>query len=201
MKTPNDLYEIERRLHGQYKFICGVDEAGRGPLAGPVVAAAVILPNGVEIEGLDDSKKLSEKNRERLFPIVCKTALFWGVGQADEDEIDELNILRATMLAMQRAVQALRAIPEFCLVDGNRMPDLPCPGKAVIGGDGLVAGIAAASIIAKVTRDRFMCDLDASYPQFGFARHKGYPTKAHYLAIEQFGTTPCHRRSFLKGRI
>ena len=201
MKTPNDLYEIERRLHGQYKFICGVDEAGRGPLAGPVVAAAVILPNGVEIEGLDDSKKLSEKSREHLFPIICKTALFWGVGQADESEIDEINILRATMLAMQRAVKALGVTPDYCLIDGNRMPDLLCPGSTVIGGDGLAAGIAAASIIAKVTRDRFMCELAAKYPQYGFARHKGYPTKAHYLAIEQFGITPCHRRSFLKGRI
>jgi ribonuclease HII len=126
--------------------------------------------------------------------------LFWGVGKANEDEIDEINILQATMLAMQRAVKALGATPDFCLIDGNCMPRLPCPGRAVIGGDGLVASIAAASIIAKVTRDRIMCGFDALYPQYGFARHKGYPTKAHYLAIEQFGTTPCHRRSFLKGR-
>ncbi len=200
MKTPNDLYETEVKLHERYHLICGIDEAGRGPLAGPVVAAAVILPANVKIKGLNDSKKLNEKSRERLFPLIVETAMFWGVGLCTEKEIDEHNILNATMMAMQRAVAAMGMVPQYCLVDGNRLPLLPCEGEAIIGGDSRCAAIAAASIVAKVTRDHMMCELDKIYPQYGFARHKGYPTKTHYQSIDLLGILPCHRRTFLKGR-
>lgn len=193
------LYDTERLLRGQgVGRICGIDEAGRGPLAGPVVAAAVALPEDLVIAGLNDSKKLSEKKREALYEIITARA-DWAVGMADEREIDALNILQATFLAMRRALAALSAPAEYALVDGNRDPLLGIPTLTVVEGDGKIACIAAASIIAKVTRDRMMARLDAQYPNYGFARHKGYPTKAHYAAIAQWGAAPVHRRSFLKG--
>ena len=182
--------------------ICGIDEAGRGPLAGPVVAGAVILPKDCEILGLNDSKKLSEKKREALLEPVKATALGFGIGQASWEEIDQLNILQATFLAMRRAVeqmeQQFHLTPDLVLVDGNRDPHLGLQTRTVVKGDGTSACIAAASILAKVTRDRQMVELDRQYPQYGFAKHKGYPTKQHYACIEQYGISQVHRRSFLK---
>ncbi len=178
--------------------ICGVDEAGRGPLAGPVYAAAVILPQGLVIDGLDDSKKLSEKKREQLYDKVIESAVAWSVGVATEQEIDEINILQATYLAMRRAVEGLSVKADFALIDGNRMPPLEIEGKTVVKGDSLSMSIAAASIIAKVTRDRFMLELDEKYPEYLFAKHKGYGTALHYEMIEKHGISPVHRRSFLK---
>lgn len=189
---------------GQYRdrhvgVFCGVDEAGRGPLAGPVYAAAVILPPDPVIEGLNDSKKLSEKKREALFPIICDTALAWSVATASVEEIDELNILQATFLAMRRAVEGLSLKAEFALIDGNKMPKgLTIPGETIVKGDSLSASIAAASILAKVSRDRYLLELDELYPQYGFKQHKGYGTKAHYEALEQFGPSPVHRITFLR---
>lgn len=177
-------------------LVAGVDEVGRGPLAGPVVAAAVILDPEKPIAGLADSKALTEKQRDALFPQICENALAWAIGRADVNEIDELNILWASMLAMQRAVEALVIPPEHVLVDGNRCPKLPCPATAVVKGDSRVPAIAAASIIAKVTRDREMVELDRQYPGYGLADHKGYPTKAHVKALEQQGVTLIHRKSF-----
>ena len=195
----NELYELERELHEKgVGCICGVDEAGRGPLAGPVVAAGVILPPGLELEGLDDSKKLTAKKRELLFGQIMQKAEAASVGFADEAEIDEVNILNAAFLAMRRAVFGLRAIPRLALVDGNRDPGLEIPTSLIVGGDGKAACIAAASILAKVTRDRMMVELDARYPGYGFAKHKGYPTKEHYAAIERLGVLPVHRKSFLR---
>lgn len=194
-----DLFLYERQAASKgYKAVCGIDEAGRGPLAGPVCAAAVILPMGCEIPGLNDSKKLTERKRGQLFPVILEKALAYGIGWADEKEIDRHNILQATFLAMGRAVAALPLAPDWAMVDGNRMPPLPVPGETVVKGDGKSASIAAASILAKVSRDRLMCRLDEEYPQYGFAKHKGYGTKAHYEAIKQYGLTPVHRRSFLK---
>lgn len=178
--------------------VCGVDEAGRGPLAGPVCAAAVILPLDLFIPGLNDSKKLTEKRRETLFPIIQEKALAWSVGWATAEEIDEINILQATFLAMRRAVEGLSLRPGWVLVDGNRMPPLSIPGETVVKGDAQCASIAAASILAKVSRDRLLREWDQLYPQYGFAKHKGYGTKAHYEAIRQYGLLPIHRRSFLK---
>ncbi len=180
------------------KIICGIDEAGRGPLAGPVCAAAVILPLDLEIEGLNDSKKLTEKRREALYDIIIEKAIAYGVAFASEEEIDEINILQATFLAMQRAVEQLAVKPDMVLVDGNREPELEFPVKTIVKGDSLSANIAAASILAKVTRDRLMVELDAQYPQYGFAVHKGYGTKAHYAALTEHGMCPSHRRTFLK---
>ena len=176
--------------------VAGVDEVGRGPLAGPVVTAAVILDPERPIAGLADSKVLSEKRREALFDEIKEKAKAWAIGRAEVEEIDELNILQATMLAMQRAVAGLNISPNHVLVDGNRCPDLPCSSEAIIKGDGTVPAISAASIIAKVTRDREMQIMDAEYPGYGLAGHKGYPTKAHIAALQELGVTPIHRRSF-----
>ena len=176
--------------------VAGVDEAGRGPLAGPVVAAAVILDPGQTLDGLRDSKKMTGRQRDAAFEKLHRHAIAIGVGQADSREIDELNILHATMLAMRRAVDALGCRPDSVLVDGNRCPDLLMPADAVIGGDGTVPSISAASIIAKVTRDRIMLELHERYPDYGFDKHKGYPTKAHRLALSIHGPTPEHRQSF-----
>lgn len=182
-----------------FTLICGVDEAGRGPLAGPVCAAAVILPRDLEIEGLNDSKKLSDKRRRALFDIITEQAVAYGIAMVDEKTIDEINILQATFLAMRRAVELLSVIPSLALVDGNREPDLGViPVQTIIKGDSRSANIAAASILAKVTRDRFMEEQDAIYPQYGFAVHKGYGTQAHYAALREFGACPIHRRTFLK---
>ena len=177
-------------------FIAGVDEVGRGPLAGPVVTAAVILDPAQPIEGLADSKAISEKRREALFDEIKAKAKAWSIGRAEVEEIDELNILQATMLAMQRAVAGLDISPNHVLVDGNRCPDLPCSSEAIVKGDGTVPAISAASIIAKVTRDREMVVMDQEYPGYGLAGHKGYPTKAHIAALTELGVTPIHRRSF-----
>lgn len=194
---PDYEYEAKASSLG-FVNICGVDEAGRGPLAGPVYAAAVILPQGLVIEGLNDSKKLSEKKRELLYDKVIESAVAWSVGTATEQEIDEINILQATYLAMKRAVEGLPIKADFALIDGNRMPPLDIDGETVIKGDSLSMSIAAASIIAKVTRDRFMLELDEKYPEYLFAKHKGYGTALHYEMLEKHGISPVHRRSFLK---
>lgn len=194
-------YDSEIRQQG-CGVLCGIDEAGRGPLAGPVVAGAVILPDGVEIIGLNDSKKLSEKKRDNLYDIILEKALYYGIGYASHEEIDEINILNATYLAMRRAVENLLAQGavgiDLLLVDGNRDPKIGYPTRTLVKGDGTSASIAAASILAKVTRDREMLQLDQEYPAYGFAKHKGYPTKAHYQAIEENGICPIHRKTFLK---
>ncbi|TOE04285.1 ribonuclease HII [Vibrio parahaemolyticus] len=179
-----------------YQLIAGVDEVGRGPLVGDVVTAAVILDPNNPIEGLNDSKKLSEKKRLALLPEIKEKALAWAVGRCSPEEIDELNILQATMVAMQRAIAGLKVQPDLVLIDGNRCPELPIDSQAVVKGDLRVAEISAASIIAKVVRDQEMEELDKQYPQFGFAKHKGYPTKAHFEAIEQHGVISEHRKSF-----
>ena len=196
----SDLWSYERAYRDEgFTTVGGVDEAGRGPLAGPVCAAAVILPQDLEIEGLNDSKKLTEKRREALYDVIVREAVAYGIAFADEKEIDEINILQATFLAMRRAVEQLSVRPSIVLVDGNREPELgDLPVKTIVKGDSLSANIAAASILAKVTRDRFMLEQDAIYPQYGFAVHKGYGTKAHYAALTQYGACPIHRRSFLK---
>ena len=194
-----DWFAYERRAaENGYSFVCGIDEAGRGPLAGPVYAAAVILPMDCEIEGLNDSKKVSEKKREQLFDVILEKAVAYGIGSASAEEIDRVNILQATFLAMERAVAAMDQPAGWALVDGNRMPPLPIPGETVVKGDAQCASIAAASILAKVSRDRVLRELDQRYPQYGFAKHKGYGTQAHYEAIKQFGILPEHRKSFLK---
>lgn len=178
--------------------ICGVDEAGRGPLAGPVCAAAVILPRGLQIDGLDDSKKLTAKRRDLLFDEITRLAVGFGIGWASVQEIDEHNILNATYIAMNRAIAALPSQPDLCLIDGNRATGVQYENRCIIGGDGLCAEIAAASILAKVERDRLMQTLHAQYPQYGLDKHKGYPTKAHYAALDAHGTAPIHRLSFLR---
>ncbi len=185
--------QIAELCQGHY---AGVDEVGRGPLVGDVVTAAVILDPNNPIAGLNDSKKLSEKRRDALYSEICDKALCYAVGRASPKEIDELNILHATMLAMQRAVQGLSVVPTLVLVDGNRTPDFGHPAHAIVKGDGLIEAISAASIIAKVTRDREMAELDAKYPEYGFAKHKGYPTKAHFEALAQYGIVEEHRKSF-----
>lgn len=194
-----DLYIYENTLRAEgYPLICGVDEAGRGPLAGPVCAGACILPAGLVIEGLNDSKKLSEKRREALYDQITEQALAWAVCLADEKTIDEINILQATYRAMRGAVERLSLRPDLCLVDGNRDPGLGLPTRTVVKGDASCASVAAASILAKVTRDRLMAAYDAQYPGYGFAVHKGYGTKAHYAAVAALGLCPIHRRSFFK---
>ena len=198
-KEKVDLWEIENRLHAEgFSLICGVDEAGRGPLAGPVCAAAAILPQGLEIEGLNDSKKLAEKKREELFPVICEKALAYSIAFATVEEIEEINILQAAMLAMKRAIDGLSLKPELALIDGNRCPETETECRWVIGGDGRCASIAAASVVAKVTRDRLMRELAEKYPQYSFEKHKGYGTKAHVEALRQYGPCEIHRRSFLK---
>lgn len=179
-------------------LVCGIDEAGRGPLAGPICAAAVILPPDWEPEGLDDSKKLTEKKREALYDEITQCAPAWSVGFASRDEIDEVNILQATFLAMRRALAGLEQTPDFALVDGNRDPGLGIPTRCEIGGDGRYACIAAASVLAKVSRDRLMLELDERYPAYGFAKHKGYGTRQHVEALRAFGPCPEHRLTFLK---
>ena len=193
------LWEIENSFFEQgVQVICGVDEAGRGPLAGPVYAAAVILPRNLEIAGLNDSKKLSDKKRRELYDVITNEALAYGIAAADEKEIDEVNILQATFLAMERALKQLRVVPDLALIDGNREKDFGLPVHTVVKGDGKSANIAAASILAKVTRDRFMEEMAVQYPQYGFDVHKGYGTKRHYAALEEFGPCPIHRMTFLK---
>ena len=194
-----NLWEIENGLYAQgYTAICGVDEAGRGPLAGPVCAGAVILPRGLEIPGLNDSKKLTDKKRRELYPIIKEQAIAWGIGFASHEEIDELNILQATYLAMSRAIQALEGKADFALIDGNRAKDFGIPLKTVVKGDSLSASIAAASVLAKVARDDIMLEMAKEYPEYGFEVHKGYGTKQHYEALRQHGHCPIHRMSFLK---
>lgn len=194
-----NMWEIEDSFYsGDIQVICGVDEAGRGPLAGPVCAAAVILPKHLELPGLTDSKKLTDKKRRELFPMIQEQAIAYGIGFATEQEIDEINILQATFLAMQRAMDQLPVKPDLALIDGNREKDFGLPVKTVVKGDSLSANIAAASILAKVTRDNLMQELAETYPQYGFEIHKGYGTKAHYAALREFGASPIHRMSFLK---
>lgn len=194
-----DLWTLENELYdGGIKLLCGVDEAGRGPLAGPVCAAAVSLPRGLIIEGLNDSKKLSEKKREELYDVIREKALCYGIAFASVEEIEELNILGATMLAMNRAIAQLMPAPELALIDGNRSAGIDVPARCVVKGDATCADIAAASILAKVTRDRLMLELAAQYPQYGFERHKGYGTPAHYAALREYGPSPVHRPSFLR---
>lgn len=197
--SKTDMWQIEKEHFAEgIRLICGVDEAGRGPLAGPVCAAAVILPAELEIPGLDDSKKLSDKRRRELFPIIKEKAICYGIGLADHNEIDEINILQATYLAMERALSQLCIKPELALIDGNRAKDFGIPVKTVIHGDSLSASIAAASILAKVTRDDIMLQYAKEYPAYNFDIHKGYGTKAHYEAIAASGICPIHRRTFLK---
>lgn len=198
-EEPMDLWVYEREaFDAGIKLVCGVDEAGRGPLAGPVCAAAVILPPGLEIPGLNDSKKLTDKKRRELYDIMIEQAVSYGIAFASEQEIDEINILQATFLAMERAMQKLSPQPELALIDGNRTKDFGLPVRTIVKGDSLSASIAAASILAKVTRDRLMEEYDAQYPQYGFAVHKGYGTTRHYETLREFGPSPIHRKTFLK---
>ena len=193
------LWELENELFDSgIAVLCGVDEAGRGPLAGPVCAAACILPRGLEIEGLNDSKKLSEKRRDALYDVIKGQALAYGIAFATVEEIEELNILGATYLAMNRAIAQLSVTPDLALIDGNRNKGIEIPSQPVVKGDSKCADIAAASILAKVTRDRYMLELDKEYPMYGFGKHKGYGTKDHYAAIREHGMCPAHRPSFLK---
>ena len=194
-----ELWELENEIYAEgFSLICGVDEAGRGPLAGPVYAAAVILPRDAVIDGLNDSKKLTEKKRDALFDVITERALTYGIASASVEEIEEFNILNATFLAMNRAVAKLDPAPELALIDGNRNTGIAVPSRCIVGGDGKCADIAAASVLAKVTRDRYMCDMAQTYPQYGFEKHKGYGTAAHYAAIRAHGPCPIHRPSFLK---
>ena len=194
-----DLWEIENEIRaGGITPVCGVDEAGRGPLAGPVCAAAVILPQGLVIDGLDDSKKLTEKKREALFDVIREQAVAYGIAFATVEEIEEKNILGATYLAMNRAIAQLDPAPALALIDGNRNAGIEYPSRCIVKGDSRVASIAAASILAKVTRDRYMYEMAEKYPQYGFDKHKGYGTAVHYAAIRAFGPSEIHRMSFLK---
>ena len=194
-----NMWEIENSYYSdEIQMICGVDEAGRGPLAGPVCAAAVILPRDLEIPGLTDSKKLTDKKRRELFPIIKEQAIAYGIGFASEQEIDEINILQATFLAMQRAIDQLEGKADLALIDGNRQKDFGLPAVTVVKGDSLSASIAAASVLAKVTRDDLMLEMAETYPDYGFEIHKGYGTKAHYEALRKYGASPIHRQSFLK---
>ena len=193
------LWELENELYDRgISLICGVDEAGRGPLAGPVCAAACILPKGLEIEGLNDSKKLTEKRRDALYDVICEKAITYGIAFATVEEIEELNILGATYLAMNRAIAQLNVTPDLALIDGNRNKGIEVNSQPVVKGDSKCADIAAASILAKVTRDRYMMQLDEQYPMYQFKKHKGYGTKDHYAAIREYGMCPEHRPSFLK---
>ena len=194
--SEHTMWEIEDSLG--LRLICGVDEAGRGPLAGPVCAAAVILPEHLQIPGLNDSKKLTDKKRRELFPIIQEQAIAYGIGLASESEIDEINILQATFLAMRRALEQLTVRPEIALIDGNRETDFGLPVKTVVKGDSLSANIAAASVLAKVTRDNIMVEMARQYPEYGFEIHKGYGTKAHYEALRTYGPCSIHRKTFLK---
>ena len=194
-----DLWELENEIYGEgYALLCGVDEAGLGPLAGPVYAAAVILPRGCVIEGLNDSKKLTEKKREALFDPICSAAIAYGIARAEVEEIEALNILNATFLAMNRAIAQLNPAPTLALIDGNRNTGIAVPSRTVIKGDGRCADIAAASVLAKVSRDRYMLEMAARYPEYHFEAHKGYGTAAHYAALREYGPSPIHRMSFLR---
>ena len=198
-EQPTDLWAYERKAFADgVKLVCGVDEAGRGPLAGPVCAAAVILPPELVIPGLNDSKKLTDKKRRELYDVITAEAVSYGIAFASEKEIDKINILQATFLAMARAMEKLTPQPELALIDGNRAKDFGLPVRTIVKGDSLSASIAAASILAKVTRDRLMEQYDEAYPQYGFAIHKGYGTKRHYEALREFGPSPIHRMTFLK---
>ena len=197
--SQQDMWKIEQSHFDRgIQIICGVDEAGRGPLAGPVCAAAVILPANAEIPGLNDSKKLSDKKRRELYPIIKEKAIAYGIAFADHKEIDEINILQATYLAMERAINQLSVKPELALIDGNRAKDFGIPVETVVHGDSLSASIAAASVLAKVTRDDYMLEMANTYPGYDFEIHKGYGTKAHYAALTKLGASPIHRMSFLK---
>ena len=201
METPN-LWEIENSFHDKgFQVICGVDEAGRGPLAGPVCAAAVILPRDLDIPGLNDSKKLSDKKRRILYDQIRKEAVAYGIAFATQEEIDEINILQATYLAMERAMAQLPRKPDLALIDGNRAKDFGLPVETIVKGDAKCASIAAASILAKVTRDDYMIEISNAYPDYGFDIHKGYGTKAHYKALDAHGLCPLHRRTFLKNYV
>lgn len=192
-------YEFEKQaVKDGYKVVCGIDEAGRGPLCGPVCAAAVILPLDFEIEGINDSKKLSEKKREKLYDVITENALAYSVSMVDAKTVDEINILQATFLAMRNAVNGLSVKPDLALIDGNQKPHLEIEERTVVKGDAKSVSIAAASILAKVTRDRYMIELDKKYPEYCFSKHKGYGTKLHYEMIEKYGICPEHRKSFLK---
>ena len=194
-----DMWQIEQECFDRgFQVICGVDEAGRGPLAGPVCAAAVILPANLDIPGLNDSKKLTDKRRRELFPIIKEQAIAYGIGLASHEEIDEINILQATYLAMERAIAQLSVKPDMALIDGNRAKDFGIPVRTVVKGDSLSASIAAASILAKVTRDDLMLEAAQAYPQYQFDVHKGYGTKAHYAALTEHGPSPIHRMTFLR---
>lgn len=194
-----NMWQIEDRCFAEgYKLVCGVDEAGRGPLAGPVCAAAVILPPNLQIDGLNDSKKLTDKKRRELMPIIKEKAIAYGIAFSNEKEIDQINILQATFLAMERAIGKLETKPDYLLIDGNRLKDFGIPGDAVVHGDSLSASIAAASVLAKVTRDDLMLQMAEAYPQYGFEVHKGYGTKAHYAALAEYGPCQIHRMTFLK---
>lgn len=192
-------YTLEKELHDQgYSLVCGVDEAGRGPLCGPVFAAACILPDGLVLEGLNDSKKLTPKKREKLFDLICENAIAYCIASASVEEIDELNILEADLLAMRRAIDGLSQKADFALIDGNIARDFQIPAKAIIGGDAKSPSIAAASILAKVARDRDCITLDEQYPQYGIAKHKGYGTKQHMDALRTYGPSPIHRKQFIR---
>lgn len=194
------LYDYDAPLLEKYGIVCGVDEAGRGPLAGPVCVAAVILDEGVVFEELNDSKKLTEKKREALYPKIIENAKAYQIVLVGPEVIDEINILQATMSGMKQAIEGLDLIPNLALIDGNRCPATLIPTQAVVKGDATSACIAAASVLAKVTRDRYMVELGRTYPQYQFEKHKGYPTKLHYELIEQYGIQPFYRKSFLKNR-
>lgn len=198
LKIYKELFDFDAEIRTHYPVFCGVDEAGRGPLAGDVYAAAVILPAGLEIPGLNDSKKLSETRREELAPVIKEKATAWCIASASVEEIERLNILQAAMLAMRRAVEGLSVTPTIAFADGNQPPSLSVPVGMVVHGDAKSASIAAASVLAKTARDAVLRKLDAEYPEYGFAAHKGYGTKAHYAALEQYGPCPAHRPSFLK---
>lgn len=192
-----DMLEYEKKLWGAgYEYVAGVDEAGRGPLAGPVYAAAVVFPKGVVIDGINDSKKLSEKKREELYEVIKETALAYAIVSVDEKEIDEINILNAAMKAFKMALDKLSPKADYALLDGNRAPQMDIPYEAVVKGDAKVQAIAAASILAKVERDRYVTEMDKVYPQYGFAKHKGYPTKDHKEAVAKYGPSPIHRLTF-----
>ncbi len=192
-------YELESQLNEEgYEYVCGVDEAGRGPLCGPVVAAACILPSGLVLEGLNDSKKLTHKKREALYELICENAIAYCIAEASVEEIDRLNILEADLLAMRRAIDGLAVKADFALIDGNIARDFQIPARAVVHGDAISPSIAAASILAKVTRDRACVELDRAYPQYGIAGHKGYGTKAHMEALRTYGPSPIHRKLFVR---
>lgn len=195
----NELWSIENEIYDSgVSILCGVDEAGRGPLAGPVCAAACILPRGLVIDGLDDSKKLSDKKRRELFDVIIREAVSFGVAFASVEEIEEHNILRATFMAMNRAIAKLDVVPELAIIDGNRAVGIEMPARCIVKGDSKCADIAAASILAKVTRDEYMLAMAEKYPEYHFEKHKGYGTKLHYEALREYGPSPIHRMSFLK---